>query len=127
MTEEVQEEISAEDRAALAEMGLDFDRIKGATKAISGLIATYGPENGVKPEEMTHVLTFIATNALFALEDHNMTLRTGKALLALGINQALEVGDLQSLAEAGVVNVPTPDDLEECPGCPECSDDVSIH
>ena len=125
MTEEVQEEISAEDRAALAEMGLDFDRIKGATKAISDLIATYGPENGVKPEEMTHVLTFIATNALFALEDHGMTLRTGKALLALGINQALEVGDLQSLAEAGVVNVPTPDG--ECPGCPECSDDVSIH
>lgn len=126
MTEEVKSEVSAEDRALLEEMGLDLDRLKGAVQALTECIRTYGPANGVTPDEMTHAITFVAEDALCALEDHAKTLATGKRLLALGVSQALEAGDLQSLAEAGVIGVPSPDKIEECPGCPECSD-VSVH
>lgn len=126
MTEEVKSEVGEDDLALLKEMGLDIDRMSGAVKALSECIRTFGPANGVTPEEMTHAITFVAEHSLIALEDHTKTLATGKRLLALGVSQALEAGDLQSLAEAGVIGVPSPDEIEECPGCPECSD-VSVH
>lgn len=120
-------EISAEDKAILDELGLDIERMTATVKALSDLITEYGPAHNVKPEEMTHALTFLAEQSLVALGDAAKSLATGKRCMALGIGQALEQGDMQTLFSAGVMPASAIEDAKECPGCPECSDDVSVH